>query len=71
MEDKYITVATYTNTSEANINREKLKLRGIEAFVSEGHALLEPIGQNNNENARLNIKASDYELAMEILNVLK
>jgi hypothetical protein len=67
--DKYITIATYHTTSEANECKEKLKIKGIQSFISEGHALLEPLSQNSNENVRVNINEKDYQIAKEVLDL--
>ena len=67
MSDKYITVASYATTSEANIVKEKLTKAGIEAFISHDNPLLEPIDQNENKNVNLNILQKDLAIASKLI----
>lgn len=67
MDEKYVTIATFATTGEANFFKDQLMSKGIQAFVSEGQPLLEPVEQNNNENARLNVKKEDFQEAAQIV----
>ena len=65
--DELVTVATFKDTPEAELARERLELEGIRAFVMDGQAggvmpyLAESMG------IRLQVEPQDAEKAKEIL----
>ena len=66
-ENDLTTVATFNNTAEAGLAKERLELEGVEAFVLQGVAggLLPYLMQGG--GIHLRVKNEDLEKAREIL----
>lgn len=67
-EDDLVTVATFQNTAEAGLAKERLENEGIEAMVLEGMSGgIMPFMGANMGGVHLRVKASDLDQAKEIL----
>jgi hypothetical protein len=68
--DDLVTVATFGNTAEAELARERLANEGVEAFVLEGvTGGVMPFLAANMGGVHLQVRDRDHTKAREILSV--
>lgn len=69
MEDKLITIATYSSISDAYIFKNVLDLEGIESFVADSNLSFTPaVSSPHDGGVRLSVKDTDAERAIIALN---
>lgn len=69
MEDKLITIATYSNISDAYIFKNMLDLEGIECYVADSNAALTPsVPYIHDGGVRLSVKETDAARAISVIN---
>jgi hypothetical protein len=68
--DELITVASFTDVSEAELARERLELEGIRAFVVDAQtAGVMPFLTSSTGGVRVQVQPQDLERAREVLEV--
>lgn len=69
MEDKVITIGTYSSISEAYIFKNILDLEGIENFVVDSNAFFTPsVPAPDDGGVKINVRESDAAKAISALN---
>jgi hypothetical protein len=67
--DSFITIQTFTHPLDAAIIQSKLESEGIECFLKNEYTInTNPFNSNALGGAELQVKASDFEKAREIIN---
>jgi hypothetical protein len=68
MDDKFVTLLTFTHPIEAAVIQSKLESEGIECFLRNEYSInTNPFNSNALGGAELQIKESDLEKAREIM----
>ncbi len=68
--DELVTVATYPDTAEALLAKERLELEGVRAFVIDAQtAGVMPYLTSSTGGVRVQVAPADLEKAREVLGV--
>ncbi|MBX9852970.1 MAG: hypothetical protein K2X86_14600 [Cytophagaceae bacterium] len=72
MEDKLVTIGSYSSISEAYIFSNILDMEGIECFVTDANASLNPpVTTPHDGGVKLTVRESDVARAISALNKQK
>ena len=66
---EWVTIATFTQPTEAHVIKGKLESEGVEAIIADEHVLgVQPLYSHAIGGAKVQVKAEDVERARDILS---